>query len=111
MNGISKENLVKNLCRLAANLCAYIRQPCDCKFMKYDDAHIANGSEAGSGCPELTMAALMFAHMTKQEFLALARKSGVSIQEDDAEIPDIFGMIHQFQEKRMSKDRKIKAVK
>jgi hypothetical protein len=103
MNGISKESLVKNLCRLAANLCAYVRQPCDCKFMQDKDENIANGSESGSGCPEISVAATMLAHMSKQEFLALARKAGVTVDDEDRTVPDVYGMIRQFQEERMDK--------
>lgn len=101
MNGVSKKQLVNALCRLSATLCAYTKQPCDCKYMQEDDNHIASGSESGSGCPEITMAAVILAHMSEQDFLALTKRSGISIHEDkDLQTPDVFGMIKKFQEQR-----------
>ena len=82
MNGVNKKQLVNALCRLSATLCAYTKPPCDCKFMQDDTDHIATHSESGSGCPEITEAAVILAQMSEQEFLALAKRAGVYVHEE-----------------------------
>ncbi len=53
---ISKEQLLKNLCRIQKALCAYQSNKfCDCKYMQDSDrdSTICSLSENGSGCPEI----------------------------------------------------------
>src|SRR5574343_573415 len=104
MNCVEKERLVRSLCKLAAKLCSYSKQPCDCKFIS-DDADIktiATGSESGSGCPEIASVAQLIAHMTDQEFYSLAERAGLSIfSKDQFEQPiNVFQLINSFQEDR-----------
>lgn len=99
MFGTTKDRLINGLSKLAANLCSYTKQPCDCKYIGDQTENIARGSERGSGCPETTMAALLIANMTNQEFLTIARRAGISITEDDdLKVPNVFEMIKEFQE-------------
>src|SRR5574339_590404 len=106
MNSSDKEQLVKALCRLSANLCSYSKKPCDCKFMQDEDKHIASGSERGSGCPETMIAAMLLAHMTEQEFLAIARRAGITITKDDDLKPlDVPALVNKFQEERWEKNQ------
>lgn len=103
MFGIAKDRLIKGLARLVAKSCSYTKQPCDCKYMQDDDNHINPGSERGSGCPEMTMAAMLIAHMTNQEFSTITRRAGIQITEEaDLKAPDVLGMIAKFQEARFT---------
>jgi hypothetical protein len=110
MNGVNKDNLIKAMCRLAANLCSYTKQPCDCKYMQDSDKNIGRGSESGSGCPEITMAASILAQMTNQEFMTIAKRAGINISDDVHVPPDVFGMIRQFQDQRWEKMRAVPTV-
>jgi hypothetical protein len=98
MFGIGKNKLVRNLCRLAAHHCSYSKQPCDCKYIN-DTASIATMSEQGSGCPEITMAAMLLSQLSAEQFATLAKQAGVTLDEDGV---DVVSLIVSFQEQRMS---------
>lgn len=101
MNSSNKDKLVKSLCKLSANLCSYVGKPCDCKFIQDTDTNVGNGNERGSGCPETTTAAMIFANMTNQEFLFFAKRAGITIFEED-NILDVFSIIKKFQEEKFA---------
>lgn len=96
MYGIGKNQLVRNLCKIAAHSCAYSKQPCDCKFMT-DGGDVTPMSEAGSGCPELTVAAMIISQLSEAQFAELAEAAGIIINEDSV---DVIQTIAKFQEKR-----------
>ncbi len=103
MFGVNKEKLIKSLCRLSASLCSYTKQPCDCKYIDDSITTIATRSEKGSGCPETTLAALLIAHMTRQEFDTIAHRAGIEIGDEAFKAPDVLGMISKFQEEKQIK--------
>jgi len=86
MNGVKQKRLVTSLAKLATRCCAYIGDRCDCKFMAENtsEAGIMTGSENGSGCPELTMMLYMVAAMTEQEFNAISKRAGISIDSEES---------------------------
>jgi hypothetical protein len=98
MNGIGKNQLVRSLCRLAAHHCSYSKQPCDCKYIQEDTTNIASMSEEGSGCPELTVAAMLISQLSTIQYEDLCKKSGVTISEETA---DVLCLIADFQKKRL----------
>jgi hypothetical protein len=101
MNGIRKEELVKILCKLSAALCSYTKQPCDCKFATDSDTNIGRGSERGSGCPETAVAAQLIAHMTTQEFYAIAERAKINIaDEPEPPVIDVWELKSKLQEKK-----------
>lgn len=54
---------------ITGKLCAYMSQPCDCKF----GVVVTNGPRAhehGSGCPELSEIAIVLAGMTEKQYAA-----------------------------------------
>lgn len=63
--------------QIAHKLCAYTRQPCDCKFgvVACDGPR---SSEHGSGCPELSEIAAVLAGMTEIQYRA-AYKRGIKL--------------------------------
>ena len=77
MFGVSKEQLVKGLCRVSTSLCGYMGHMCDCKYMQNSD-DFGRGSEQ-TGCPETAMAATLINSMTTQEFYAIARRAGIQV--------------------------------
>lgn len=96
-----KNDLIKSLCKLSANLCSYIKKPCDCKFINLNvNQNIATGSESGSGCPETLVVAMLLNHMTDQEFNSLCKKAGLLITEDNAPEINILQTVDKFQEER-----------
>lgn len=102
MNGLKRIKLITSLCRLAAHHCAYMGATCDCKFMHDDDKHIASGSENGSGCPEITIAAAILAHMTEQEFMSFCKRADVNIYYADEERIKVHEVISNFKKERFS---------
>ena len=82
MFGVTKERLVKSLCRLSCQLCAYMGTICDCKYIQDNDEFIATGSESGSGCPESAMAASLINAMTQEEFRTIAGRAKIFIAND-----------------------------
>lgn len=104
MFGIKKELLVTNLCKLVAANCAYSKQPCDCKYMIHEDDKVSRFSEKGNGCPETTMAAVLIAHMTEQEFQSIAKRAGITISDDQTPAMNVFKIIESFQAERNEKN-------
>jgi hypothetical protein len=101
MFGIKKDQLVKGLCRLSCQLCAYMGTMCDCKYMKDSDDFIATGSEAGSGCPESAMAASLINAMTPEEFKTIAARASIQIFEDiSPEALDTWEISKKFKHQR-----------
>jgi hypothetical protein len=79
MFGIKKDQLVRNLVKLSVSLCGYCgNSRCDCKYMPDD----SNGHSETTGCPETRMAADLINAMGVQEFFALAKRAGISINDD-----------------------------
>lgn len=100
MFGINKDHLIKSLCRLSCQLCAYIGPMCDCKYMKNSDEFIATGSEAGSGCPETAMAAVLISAMTPDEFATIAKRAGIHISDEAQATPDVVETLRKFKNQR-----------
>ena len=93
MNSVDKDKITKAICRISAHLCAYVKKPCDCKFMQDEDDSIGHHTEFGNGCPETMVAALLLAHMTTQEFLSIAERAGINIVDDEGREPlNVFEM-------------------
>jgi hypothetical protein len=100
MNGIGKNQLIRNLCKLAANHCSYTRQPCDCKYMDDSNQNVGNLSEQGSGCPELIMASMLLSQLSAEQFSDLCKKAGILVLDDGV---DVIHLISKFQQERFEK--------
>lgn len=97
MNGIGKNQLIRNLCKLAAYHCSYTKQPCDCKYMNDSNINVGNLSEEGSGCPELIMASMLLSQLSAEQFSDLCKKAGILILDDGI---DVINLISTFQQER-----------
>lgn len=100
MYSVGKNQLVRNLCKLAAHHCSYTKQPCDCKFIT-EDGDVGQLTKTGSGCPELTVAAMIISQMSALQFAELAKSADINIHEDSVSVIET---IKEFQEKRNIKN-------
>lgn len=102
MNGVRQERLIKTIAKLRARCCSYIGPRCDCKFATdtTSDDSIMSGSESGSGCPELMQVAYMFAQLTEQEYLALAKRAGINVEDPFKPAVDVGAILREEKEKR-----------
>ena len=99
MFGISKEQLVKGLCRISTRLCCYMGSRCDCKYMQNTNDVLSCGSEA-TGCPESAMASHLINAMTTQEFYAIARRAGIEVRSPEEPEVEIGIFMKNLQEQR-----------
>lgn len=80
---------------MSANLCSYIKKPCDCKFIQDSNENIMGHGESGFGCPEAMTVALLLEQMTEEEFLTISKR--VVTQ------PSVYELIKKFQKERFDK--------
>jgi len=99
MFGISKERLVKSLCRLSCQVCGYIGGYCDCKYMK--DPPSKYFDEA-TGCPELLLAAKLIGMMTGDEFYLLAARAGIEVDPQAEKFVMVDDFVEQCKKDRFS---------
>lgn len=102
MNGVRQERLIKTVAKLRARCCSYIGPRCDCKFVNDNtsETSIMTGSETGSGCPELMQVAFMLAQMTEQEFLTLAKRAGINVEDPIKPAIDVGAILREEKDKR-----------
>ena len=98
MFGVSKERLVKSLCRLSSKNCGYLGSRCDCKYMGDPPNEYAMES---SGCSEMHLAAKLIGMMTGEEFYLLAARAGIDVDPQQ----EIYISVDDFLEEVRSNDR------
>ena len=76
MISINKTKLILSLERMRTKLCAYIKQPCDCKFIEDDTRNdlLCRGFEQGSGCPEISLIIRLLSVMTDEEYKSISNR-------------------------------------
>lgn len=77
---MKQDELVNSLERIRKKLCAYMGEHCDCKFMAPENDTICNGSEIGSGCPEIYTAIAIINALTPAELEKINKRVHLDIK-------------------------------